>query len=65
MKKLDACRADIEKDMDAQMAQANALQAAGKQEEAKSLLEKIDRRFGGLAAARSLALDNALAGKTK
>lgn len=64
-KKLDACRADIEKDLDAQMAQAQALQAAGKWEDAKTLLEKIDRRFGGLAAPRSLALDDALAGPIK
>ena len=58
--KLESCRADIEKDLDSEMAQASALQAAGKRDAAKALLDKIDRRFGGLAAPRSVELENAL-----
>ena len=50
----------MDKALEAQLTQAEALQVAGKSGEAKSLLDKIDRRFGGLAAPRSLTLDAAL-----
>jgi pimeloyl-ACP methyl ester carboxylesterase len=60
--KLNACRSDIQKQLDAQIAQAEGLKAAGKDDEAKSLLDKLDRRFGGLGAPRTVQLDTALEG---
>ena len=58
--KLGACRAGIEKELTAEIAQVEALKAAGKTDDARALLGKIDRRFGGLAAPRSVELDAAL-----
>jgi hypothetical protein len=58
--KLSACRAQIEKDLAGQMAEVEALKAAGKNADARALLDKIDRRFGGLAGPHSLELDAAL-----
>jgi Esterase PHB depolymerase len=54
--KLSACRAGIEKDLTAQLERVEALTAAGKRDEARKLLTRIDLRFGGLAAPRSLEL---------
>lgn len=58
--KLGACRAQIEKDLAGRMAQVEALKAAGKIDEARALLGKIDRRFGGLAGPGSVELDAVL-----
>jgi len=55
-KRLAACRAGIEKDLAAEFARVEALLADGKAAEARKLLIKIDRRFGGLAAPRSVEL---------
>ena len=55
--KLGACWAQIEKDLTGQMAEIEALKAAGENADARARLEKIDRRFGGLAGPRSLELD--------
>jgi pimeloyl-ACP methyl ester carboxylesterase len=62
-KKLAACRSAIDQDMEAQLARAGTLNAAGKRAETKALLGKIDRCFGGLAAPRSVSLDAALEGQ--
>jgi predicted esterase len=53
---LAACRADIERDLTAQLQQAESLIAGGKRDDAKKLLIDIDARFGGLAAPRSVDL---------
>lgn len=55
-KRLAACRARMEKDLAAKLAQAEALIAGGKRDEARKRLIEIDRRFGGLAAPRSIEL---------
>ena len=60
LNKLVACRADIDKDLDAQLAQAESLKTAGKTSEARSLLDKIDSHFGGLGYPRTTALDTEL-----
>jgi pimeloyl-ACP methyl ester carboxylesterase len=52
---LTACRAEVDKDLDARFARLDALTAAGKRDEARGLLDEIDGRFGGLAAPRSAA----------
>jgi hypothetical protein len=60
--KLAACRAGLEKKVTAELDQAQALIGRGRRPEARILLEKIDRRFGGLAAPRSVALLNEAGG---
>ena len=54
--RLDACRSTIERDLAAKFQQVEALTAAGKHDDARALLEKIDARFGGLAAPRVVDL---------
>ena len=54
--KLDDCRARVEGAMNAQLQQAEELSTRGKIDDARSLLEKIDAHYGGLAAPRSTAL---------
>jgi hypothetical protein len=58
--KLAGCRADTARDLSAQLGKAQSLIAAGKGSEAQKLLIGIDRRFGGLAAPRSIELQSAL-----
>jgi poly(3-hydroxybutyrate) depolymerase len=58
--KLAKCRADVAKDLSAQLGKAQSLLASGKRSEAQKLLIAIDRRFGGLAAPRSVELQSAL-----
>jgi dienelactone hydrolase len=54
--RLAACRAAVEKDLDAQLDQAERLVNGGRREAALRLLRRIDSRFGGLAAPRSVEL---------
>lgn len=54
--KLAACRAHIEKDLGARLGRVEAQIAAGRPADARRLLEATDRRYGGLAAPRSLEL---------
>jgi pimeloyl-ACP methyl ester carboxylesterase len=54
--KLAACRAGLQREMDAKLDRAQTLLATGHRDEARRLLTKIDQRFGGLAAPRSLDL---------
>lgn len=56
VEKLAACRAAIDRELSSRLAEARALAAAGKAAEARSLLQRIDARFGGLAAPDSLEL---------
>ncbi len=51
--KLDACRARLDKELNAQLSQVDELVARGRMPEARILLQKIDARYGGLAAPRS------------
>jgi pimeloyl-ACP methyl ester carboxylesterase len=60
--KLAACRANLDRQIDAGLGRVAALVAAGQRDQARSRLADIDRRFGGLAAPRSVALSAALAG---
>ena len=53
---LDACRAKIDAEMEAQFRQIDDLVAAGKADDARAALDKIDAHYGGLAAARTLEL---------
>jgi pimeloyl-ACP methyl ester carboxylesterase len=55
-KSLDACRARLDRDVAAELDRVDALIKAGKRDEARAMLAKIDARFGGLAAPRSLEL---------
>jgi hypothetical protein len=50
------CRAHIDQALTAQLQQAESLLASGKPDAAHTLLNKIDTRYGGLAAPRSLDL---------
>ncbi|HEX4184009.1 MAG TPA: PHB depolymerase family esterase [Caulobacteraceae bacterium] len=58
--KLAACRARIDGALNDKLKQLDTLVAAGKRDEALKLLTKVDQRFGGLAAPRSLQLSQAL-----
>jgi dienelactone hydrolase len=58
--KLAACRADLERTLDAQLKEVGSLLDSGQRDAAQKLLLEIDRRFAGLAAPRSLALWAAL-----
>jgi len=60
--KLAACRASLEVKVTADLDQAQALIGRSRRLEALKLLEKIDRRFGGLAAPRSVELSNEAGG---
>jgi pimeloyl-ACP methyl ester carboxylesterase len=54
--KLVDCRAGIERKLDAQLQRAQQLIADGRLADARTLLEAIDARYGGLAAPRSVEL---------
>ena len=56
--RLAQCRAHVESEMDASLGKAESLLAQGKSSAAHHLLERIDGRFGGLAAPRSVALES-------
>ena len=58
--KLAACRAAVQKDLDDQLAQVAGLIAGGQSAAAQKLLTEVDRRFGGLAAPRTLELQSQL-----
>jgi hypothetical protein len=58
--KLAACRARIDRELNDKLGQLDALAAAGKRDEARKLLIKVDQRFGGMAAPRSIELSEAL-----
>jgi pimeloyl-ACP methyl ester carboxylesterase len=62
--RLAACRADIQTQLAARLAQVDTLMANGKRAAARDLLKDIDARFGGLAAPHSIELDDALAAAT-
>lgn len=59
---LKACRARLGTDLDDELAKASALLRQGKLREARRMLVKLDARFGGLAAPRSVDLAEALDG---
>jgi hypothetical protein len=59
--KLAPCRAAIESDLRAKLQQVGALIAAGQRDAARTLLDGIDARYGGLAAPESLRLQGELA----
>jgi hypothetical protein len=54
--KLSTCRARVERELTAQLDQVEQLSASGKAAAARSLLQKLDARYGGLAAPRSIQL---------
>jgi hypothetical protein len=54
--RLNDCRLRINQELDKKMDQANDLIAAGNVDGARKLLNKIDTRYGGLAAPRSVDL---------
>ena len=58
--RLAACRAELDKEVTGQLDKAEALIHGGRNAEAQKLLLEIDRRFGGLAAPRSIELQMAL-----
>lgn len=57
---LRSCRARNETEMNAQLQQVDDLIEAGRADEAKALLGKIDQRYGGLAADRTVSLSDRL-----
>jgi predicted esterase len=61
--RLAACRAGLDREMDRAFDDALALAAAGRAQEAREALIRLDARFGGLAAPRSLALAERLAAR--
>jgi pimeloyl-ACP methyl ester carboxylesterase len=60
--RLAGCRAKLDRDIDLKLARIAALIAAGQRSQAHALLEDVDRRYGGLAAPRSVELNAALTG---
>lgn len=54
--RLDTCRAKIDAEMNGELQQVETLLAAGKADDARALLNKIDLHYGGLAAPRSTEL---------
>lgn len=59
---LEACRARLGHDVDAQLAEVSDLIAHGDTRRARQRLDALDARYGGLAAPRSIALSNSLDG---
>jgi pimeloyl-ACP methyl ester carboxylesterase len=55
-KALADCRAAVDARMNAELAQVESLLGNGKSDEARAELDRIDARYGGLAAPRSLTL---------
>jgi hypothetical protein len=58
--KLDACRCRYEQELDAQLQEVGNLLTSGKIDAARTLLDKIDARYGGLAAPRSIGFAQTL-----
>jgi dienelactone hydrolase len=54
--KLAACRARTDKQLTAQLQQVEGLLTNGKHDDARKQLEKVDARYGGVAAPRSVEL---------
>ena len=54
--RLNNCRLRINQELEKAIVQANELLAAGNADGARRLLNKIDTRYGGLAAPRSVGL---------
>ena len=54
--RLAACRAGVERKLTTSLGQARQLVAAGRRAEAQKLLISLDRRYGGLAGPRLVAL---------
>jgi hypothetical protein len=57
---LGRCRAGVEHDLDAELGKVHALLDSGQRAQAQKLLGDLDRRFGGLAAPRSIQLQQLL-----
>jgi len=57
--RLRQCREGLQAELDAKLQRAASLLSAGQRTEALRLLGEIDRRYGGLAAPRSLELRHA------
>jgi len=60
--KLDGCRAAIDAELTARLAQVRTLIAGGERNSARQLLQDTDARYGGLAAPGSTELAKALGG---
>ena len=54
--RLAQCRSAIDAEVDSKLARVESLLASGQRAAAAALLDKIDQRYGGLAAPRSLEL---------
>ena len=59
--RLAGCRSKLDRDIDLKLARIAALIAAGQQSQASALLADVDRRYGGLAAPRSVEMAASLA----
>ena len=55
--RIDACRADLDRALAADVAKANAALASGDRERATSTIDEINARYGGFAAAQIKALE--------
>jgi hypothetical protein len=62
--KLAACRAQVDASLDAALRGVRDLAHAGKLDKARDALAKLDGRFGGLAAPRSVELADSLNAST-
>jgi pimeloyl-ACP methyl ester carboxylesterase len=60
--RMNNCRVRINQELDKKIEQANDLLAAGNVDGARKLLNKIDARYGGLAAPRSVDLAERIVG---
>ena len=61
--KLARCRADVDRSVQAALQKTQSLIESGKRAQAQQALLDVDRRFGGLAAPRSVELQTVLNGK--
>jgi hypothetical protein len=59
-RRLAACRAGIDHEVEGRLAHVHTLLAAGRREAAQKELTQTDRRFGGLAAPGSVGLQGQL-----
>jgi hypothetical protein len=59
-RKLEGCRAEIDRSLTAQLSKVEALIAGGQHAEAQQLLTALDLHFGGLAGPRSVELQSML-----
>jgi hypothetical protein len=55
-RKLAECRSHIDRELNSELSQVEEAAAGGRVDRARRLLEKIDARYGGLAAPRSIEL---------